>query len=77
LEAPAFWIRDGKWTLCQISHFSSMLCLCAYISDDNSKLLLRLKKHETSVNVVEDENSDSLITEFISDFMLPTRFLGD
>ena len=53
-------------------------CLCAYISDGNCKLLLRLKKHETSVNnAVEDKNSDSLITEFISFFMLPTWFLGD
>jgi len=31
---------------------------------------LHLEKHESSVNAVEDENSDSLITESISDFML-------
>ena len=44
-----------------------MLCLCAYISDGNSKLQFHLKKHESSVNAVEDENSDSLFTKFISD----------
>jgi len=38
---------------------------------------LHLEKHESSVNAVEDENSDSLITESISDFMLPAWFRGD
>ena len=77
LGALAFWMRNGKWTLCQITHVRSTLCLCAYILDGNSKLQLCLEKHESSVNAVEDENSDSLITQAISDFVLPAGFPGD
>ena len=54
-----------------------MLCLCAYILDGNSKLQLRLEKHESPVNAVEDENADSLIPQAIWDFVLPAGFPGD
>nr|ACN25219.1 unknown [Zea mays] len=47
-----------------------------YISDGSSKLQLRLEKHESPVNGVEDENADSLIPQAILDFVLPAGFPG-
>ncbi|ONM30133.1 Protein root UVB sensitive 5 [Zea mays] len=48
-----------------------------YISDGSSKLQLRLEKHESPVNGVEDENADSLIPQAILDFVLPAGFPAD
>lgn len=47
-----------------------------YISDGSSKLQLRLEKHESPVNGLEDENADSLIPQAILDFVLPAGFPG-
>nr|CAB3476335.1 unnamed protein product [Digitaria exilis] len=45
-----------------------------YMSDGNSKLQIRLEKHESPANAVEDENADSLIPQAIRDFVLPAGF---
>ncbi|XP_039846542.1 protein root UVB sensitive 5-like isoform X5 [Panicum virgatum] len=46
-----------------------------YMSDGNSKLQIRLEKHESSVNAVENEHAaDSLIPQAVRDFVLPAGF---
>lgn len=47
-----------------------------YMSDGNSKLQIRLEKHESPINAVEDESADSLIPQAIRDFVLPAGFPG-
>ena len=47
------------------------------MSDGNSKLQIRLEKHESSVNAVENEHADSLIPQAVRDFVLPAGFPGD
>ncbi|RLM93402.1 protein root UVB sensitive 5 [Panicum miliaceum] len=44
------------------------------MSDGNSKLQIRLEKHESSVNAVENEHADSLIPQAVRDFVLPAGF---
>ncbi|WVZ72192.1 hypothetical protein U9M48_020691 [Paspalum notatum var. saurae] len=45
-----------------------------YMSDGDSKLQVRLEKHESQVNAVEDENANSLIPQAVWDFVLPAGF---
>ena len=48
------------------------------MSVGNSKLEIRLEKHESSVNAVENEHAaDSLIPQAVRDFVLPAGFPGD
>jgi len=44
------------------------------MSVGNSKLEIRLEKHESSVNAVENEHADSLIPQAVRDFVLPAGF---
>ncbi|KAG2587082.1 protein root UVB sensitive 5-like isoform X2 [Panicum virgatum] len=45
-----------------------------YMSVGNSKMEIRLEKHESSVNAVENEHADSLIPQAVRDFVLPAGF---
>ncbi|CAO2198910.1 unnamed protein product [Urochloa humidicola] len=47
-----------------------------YMLEGNSKLQIRLEKHEPPVEGVEDEIADSLIPQAIRDFVLPAGFPG-
>ncbi|KAK3163846.1 hypothetical protein QOZ80_1AG0009110 [Eleusine coracana subsp. coracana] len=45
-----------------------------YVLDDDSKLHVRLEKHESPVNTVDDENANPLLPGVIRDFVLPAGF---
>ncbi|TVU22001.1 hypothetical protein EJB05_31674, partial [Eragrostis curvula] len=47
-----------------------------YMMDGNSKLHVRLEKHESPVNTVEDKNANPSLPRVISDFILPAGFPG-
>jgi hypothetical protein len=71
-----FESKTINWTI-----MPNFLCLIdvvgRYMSDGNSKLQIRLEKHESSVNAVENEHADSLIPQAVRDFVLPAGFPGD